>query len=69
MRSPSLKELDSNGDSGYNGDTTGRQLTAYQICFKEYIKYLKYNGDSGHNGDTTYSASDLLQGIHKISKV
>ena len=36
-------------------DTTGRQLTAYQICFKEYIKYLKYNGDSGHNGDRTYS--------------
>ena len=36
-------------------DTTGTQLTAHQICFKEYIKNLKCNGDSGHNGDRTYS--------------
>ena len=36
-------------------DTTGTQLTAHQICFKEYIKYLKYNGDSGYDGDRTYS--------------
>ena len=36
-------------------DTTGTQLTAHQICFKECIKYLKYNGDSGHSGDTTFS--------------
>ena len=36
-------------------DTKGRQLTAYQICFKEYTKYLKYNEDSGHDGDRTYS--------------
>ena len=38
-------------------DATGTQLTAHQICFKEYIKYLKYNGDSGHNGDRTYSTT------------
>ena len=50
-------------------DTTGTQLTAHQICFKEYIKNRKCNGDSGHNGDRTYGTTDLLQGIHKISKV
>ena len=36
-------------------DTTGTQLTAHQLCFKEYIKYLKYNGDSGHHGNRSYS--------------
>ena len=32
------------------------------------LKELENNGDNGCNGDTTYSTSDLLQGIHKISK-